>query len=700
MRAGGSAGVEAQRARLRAEAHEQAAAEQRQWAERMAVASSSELSTARTLAPLTAMGYVQLVDRRWPGSRQANVDLLLIGPSGVYIVDTKCWAEPAIVGGRLLRGQDDVTEELDGLLQLVDLAQGEFAEVGLAPREVLPLVVLAGRSGVNEQIGAVNVVGERDLLAFVLRRGQRLTGQQVDQLVSAAISVFPPMGASTVPISAVVPEPVLPVAEPVEVEELALLTRQDVQDAVLEAALTAPVEDWMTFLHPNQARLVRRNWNGPARIRGAAGTGKTVVGLHRAAYLASTKPGRILFTSFVRTLPQVLRQFYQRLAPDTVECVDFVNVHRFALDLLSDRGIRTRVDLSGANRAYAAAWAQVGKPGALKQVPQPWTYWQEEIDYVIKGRGLTSFEAYATLDRVGRRYPLTVEQRRAVWELYVAYQQQLQERGIHDLGDVMMLAKQQVSLYPPEPRYTSVIVDEVQDLSCVAVRMLHALVGDAADGLLLIGDGQQSVYPGGFTLSEAGVAVTGRAAILRHNYRNTDAILAAASSVVAKDKFSDLESLEELGERDVECVRSGRRPTRFEAEDVATHDQAIVSAIEQAIQEIGVDYGDVAVLAAKRKTLEHYRRVLKEHGIASVDLKDYDGHPVSKVKLGTFKRAKGLEFKHVFLPQPVDGPSTRWTDETDDAYRERIELERRELFVGMTRARDGLWLGFLPSGRA
>jgi superfamily I DNA/RNA helicase len=114
-----------------------------------------------------------------------------------------------------------------------------------------------------------------------------------------------------------------------------------------------------------------------------------------------------------------------------------------------------------------------------------------------------------------------------------------------------------------------------------------------------------------------------------------------------------------------------------------------------ATRRVGVTCGDIAVLAARRQTVAHYLAHLQREGIPAIPLEDYDGRPIDAVKVGTFKRAKGLEFKFVFLPRLVDGPGTRWTDESDAAYRERVELERRELFVGMTRARDGLWLGFV-----
>jgi superfamily I DNA/RNA helicase len=647
------------------------------------------------LAPLSALGHVLLADRRWPGTKNKNVDLLVVGPGGLLIVDTKCWADVSIAGGRICRGQADVTDELDGLLRLVEVAQDEFADVGLAPLEVIPLVVLAGARGVSERLGRIEVVGEHDVLAHIARRGQRLTESQLDAVLAKALTLFPSMYSTPLEVTAAVPEPVIAAPRQPSEEDLALLSSDSVRAATLEAALALPVEEWMTFLHPEQAKLIRRSWNGPARIRGAAGTGKTVVGLHRAAYLAETRPGRILYTSFVRTLPVVLRELYRRLSPQTVDRIEFVHVHKVAKDFLDERGLASAIDLRAADAAYARAWAEVDIQGELKNVPRPADYWKEEIQYVIKGRGLTQFRQYVVLDRVGRRYPLNPDQRRLVWDLYCAYEKNLSRTGKLDMADVFLRAEEELRRRPLDEPYAAIVVDEVQDLSCAMVRMLHLMVGDRPDGLLLVGDGQQSVYPGGFTLKEAGVSVTGRASVLRVNYRNTAEILGIAQEVVSHDAFSDLDGLEELGQRDVEIVRHGLMPIRFRAPDAIGHDAALVSALLAATRRVGVTCGDIAVLAARRQTVAHYLAHLQREGIPAIPLEDYDGRPIDAVKVGTFKRAKGLEFKFVFLPRLVDGPGTRWTDESDAAYRERVELERRELFVGMTRARDGLWLGFV-----
>ncbi len=328
-------------------------------------------------------------------------------------------------------------------------------------------------------------------------------------------------------------------------------------------------------------------------------------------------------------------------------------------------------------------------------MPLEWTHWKDEIDAVIKGRGLVRFDDYARLHRVGRRFPLTVDQREAVWRLYVAYQRQLQALGIQDLNDVMLTAEAELRAHPLDPGYSLVVVDEVQDLTCVSVRMLHHLVGDRPDGLMLIGDGQQSVYPGGFTLAEAGVDVRGRSTVLRHNYRNTAEILATAQHVVAGDAFTDLDELEEAGQRDVVVVRQGPHPVRVDAADLRSHDAALLEALRSACAKVGVGPGDVAILAATNSVLDHYATVLRQNGFGYVHLDKYDGKPSDAVKLGTFHRAKGLEFKHVLLPQLSDGPRRVRQGESTDDHRDRLELERRTLFVGMTRARDGLWMGYV-----
>src|SRR5207247_2305046 len=150
-----------------------------------------------------------------------------------------------------------------------------------------------------------------------------------------------------------------------------------------------------------------------------------------------------------------------------------------------------------------------GRPGRLAEIDPAPRYWRDEIDYVIKGRGLTSFEEYATLHRLRRRTTLRRSHREAVWELYEEYERVRTERGVHDFNDILALALTEARQAPAHLPYGAVIADEVQDLTLIGARLLHGIVGDAPNGLLLIGDGQQAVYPGGFRLTDAGIDIRG-----------------------------------------------------------------------------------------------------------------------------------------------------------------------------------------------
>lgn len=695
MPAGDSARAEAQRQLALADAHHRRAAEARATAARYGVAEVTERRTASVLAPLSGVGYHLLADRRWPGSRNAQVDLVVVGPGGVFIVDTKAWAEVTIADDRIFRGQEDVTDDMTNLAHLRRLTEDDLAEIGLAPGEVHVVAVLAGRRGVDGRVGTVRIVGEKDVLRFIAGRGDRLTPAQVDLVLARALQLFPQVHAPP-PVVAAVQEPVLPAPEPrpIPVQD-ALLDEREVQAALLEGMLANPVEEWMTFLHPDQAKLVRRSFNGPARIRGAAGTGKTVVGLHRAAFLARSRSGKVLVTTFVRTLPVVLDRLLQRLAPDVAEQVEFTGVHAFALRLLKGRGIATGLDPRKAAASFRTAWEQVPASSPLRTSNAQERYWQEEIDHVLKGRGITRWETYADLDRTGRRRRMSVEQRRAMWDLYMAYERELRDRGACDFADVILQAEAELRRRPLDEPYVAVIVDEAQDLSCAMVRMLHALVGDVPDGLTLIGDGQQTIYPGGYTLAEAGINVSGRGVVMDVNYRNTAQILDFASRVVAGDEYADIEGAIARGDAPSMVPRQGPEPTIERCVNATERDARMVERARAVLREVGTSPGDLGVLCVNRNGARRAAEALRRAGAEVIDLEKYDGTTSDAIKVGTIKRAKGLEFKQVLLPDVRARDIGEAAPPSDAAERERWDLLRRELYVAMTRARDGLWLGVL-----
>lgn len=697
MAAGDSAAFEAERQRLLALELAQLQSTAAEMARRFSAAASSERRLAHTLEALESRGYQVLADRRWPKSRRAQVDFIVVGPGGIFIVDAKAWKDVTIAAGCVFRGQEDVTDEFNGIADLAENTRATLADLGLAPGEVHALAVFTNQRTLKPvDLYGVTLVSEADSVTRISRAGQRLDSTRVTAIVVALEELFPIYRDSgPLEFDLSVPEPVLP-ADPAAITLTptaapALLTAAEIESALVEGVLAQPIEEWMAFLHPTQAHLVRRSFSGPSRIRGAAGTGKTVVGLHRAAYLARAAEGKVLVTTFVRTLPAVLSALLERLAPEVTDRVEFIGVYGFATNLLKDRGIRYNLNPQQIKILFDRVWLERGSTGLLGRIDPSSAYWKEEIDSVIKGRGLTRFDDYAKLARSGRRRKLSVDQRTAVWNFYVEFETARKAAGIHDFPDIISRAEASLRERPLEG-YSAVIIDEAQDLSCMMVRMLHSLVADKADGLNLIGDGQQTIYPGGFTLAEANVSIAGRGVVMTTNYRNTKEIVEFAATLVAGDEFVDIEGGSGTADATGEILRSGARPTIQRFTSNRDHDASLVKHI-RSVASGQVALGDIGVLAMHKWHVTDVVKALTSAGIPSVDLENYDGRPTHAVKVGTVHRAKGLEFKQVFVARTSRALLDNDVKSIGDARRERHDLDRRALYVAMTRARDGLWVG-------
>ncbi|WP_405803712.1 UvrD-helicase domain-containing protein [Streptomyces sp. NBC_01187] len=667
----------------------------REEARRWEAASEGERRVAARFLVLTERGWRLLVDRRWPGTRAANVDMLLIGPGGVFVIDVKNWRDaPECADGRLSAGGRPRDDEVTKLASVTRTAESTVATLGMTPVAVQPLMVFAGHR-VDAGLGRIRLLGEHEAGPALLAEPRRLRPEAVRAIADLLERVFPEYEGSAVakkPSETSRPGSRVPDPQPEEdgqSEADGLFDVDGLREAALAEAMRAPIEQWMTFLHPDQIALVRRNWAGPARVTGPAGTGKTVVGLHRAAHLAQRTSGRLLYVTFANNLPRVQATFLKTMSPALADRVDFRSLHRWAQDFLHERGIETRLHGDKAETAFSRAWTQVGRDSRLAEIDPTPAYWQEEINHVIKGRGLSSYAEYAVVQRRRRKTALRGEHREAVWSLYEAYEKLRAERGVHDFNDILTLALAEASREGARHPYEAVIVDEVQDLTLVGVRLLHALVGDTPNGLLLIGDGQQAVYPGGFRLTDAGIDIRGdRGQVLRTNYRNSKEILDTALALVADDAFDDIDGSRTSGRRDVDLTYREGHVVRLVKRSVTEHDRELLDALRQLPP---TALGDAAVLCPSKRAIGHYQRLLVQAGIPTCLLEHYDGSHVEGVKLGSYRRAKGLEFKQVYLPQHDAALSPETP--ASDASRERAELARSQLFVAMTRARDVLWLG-------
>jgi hypothetical protein len=479
----------------------------------------------------------------------------------------------------------------------------------------------------------------------------------------------------------------------------------------LERIAANPIEDWMIFLHPLQRAATTRRYEGPARIRGSAGTGKTVVGLHWAAERArrSRDEGEglpVLFTTYVKTLPPVFENLYKRM-PDAIEgAVEFINVDKLAYRICTEAGERPSMDPNAVREASKDAFRQVVVPGTpLGDDGTSRSYLEAEVRSVIKGRGLESIEEYLGIHRTGRGTRFDGSRRRQAWEYMEAWNARMAASRIGDFPDTISLAVE-LAKARTKPTYRSAVIDEAQDLSLMGLQLVRALVNapddvDRSDGLLIVGDGAQRIYPGAFTLRQAGVEVRGRTTVLRRNYRNTAEILNAAMAVAGRGSVVDMddEADAEPHRRDEEVGDAGRFGPRPLLVDCGTDDREtefLVERIRGIVASGMMGLGGIGIFVPINSMVRSTLKRLGEHDIAATGLKDYHGVPTPEVKVGTYARAKGLEFKVVFLPRVKAGvvPRAQTARQSDDEYADQRELAINEFFVAMTRARDQLIVSF------
>lgn len=465
------------------------------------------------------------------------------------------------------------------------------------------------------------------------------------------------------------------------------------------------LEQWQLFLHPEQRSLVQRDYSGPARLRGISGSGKTVVALHRARRLAKDAFGkgeRILFTTFDKGLAGAASRLLDALCGPERAAIEVTHLHRWCLDYLSFRGLqgpRYSPEVSRSLRQQAVSEISPSLVRSLTSVPRDYLW--SEVDFLM-GRFLhDQSEGYMTTDRSGRGRALSAEQRRAILELYLWYHQALLARGYVEPAEFVRIAyRQRRNGEPTQASYCAVIVDEVQDISEIALRLLHSLVDDRPNGLLLVGDATQRIFTRGYTLKGVGIDVAGRGVVLRKNYRNTRQILEAAFPLVESDWKEDVSQAEvPLNDARPEfSVREGCRPIVVACPDEASERRFLAAEIGALLKYKHYSPRDVCVVARNRHYRELAQESLRDAGIPFYAFRDPEAGEVTPdqnaVRISSLHGAKGHEFGTVFVVGVVDGviPMRSAVDT------QTVSSEAAVLYVGMTRARDLLYLSYSVVG--
>lgn len=458
----------------------------------------------------------------------------------------------------------------------------------------------------------------------------------------------------------------------------------------LKAMMNAPLEMWRVYLHPSQRRIVRKEYKGPARILGGAGTGKTVVAMHRAKELASHCLGneKILFTTFTENLAADIQENLRKICtPDLMKHIEVVHLDQWVNRYLRAHDYPYTI-------AYGDEIADMWKQAESytgEDFDLPEGFFQEEWETVVQAQNIQSLAEYVKAPRPGRGIRLDRKRRMQVWKVFDEYRTMMDAEKVCDSACAMNECAQLLTAGPEVRMYAAVIVDEGQDFGPSAYRLLRAIAGtEHTNDLFIVGDAHQRIYKNKVILSRCGINVKGRAGKLRMNYRTTEEIRHKAMNILEGISFDDLDDGIDDGKGYI-SVSHGEQPT---VSVYATQDQEAAELIK-SIQEqtaAGIDPREICVVARTNTLVDEYKKYLTAAGIAcfGVKRKQADDRSRMGVRLATMHRVKGLEFTIVYIVAANKNyiPLKSAVNRSDEAERETAMTgERCLLYVAMTRAK-------------
>jgi len=459
----------------------------------------------------------------------------------------------------------------------------------------------------------------------------------------------------------------------------------------LERALDYPWEKWTVFLHPAQRDTVERDYSGPARISGSAGTGKTIVALHRAVFLARRHPdARILLTTFSGTLASALRTKLRRLVGNDPGVADRIAVHPIlglGEAMFAERyGVPQIATADDTRACLEEACETVGARGFSP------AFLVSEWTDIVDAWQIRDWPAYRDVPRLGRKTRLGGKQREALWSVFEQVRRDLDARGLLTWADVFGRLTDDLAGGEDRP-FGFVIVDEAHDMGVAALRFLAALGSHRPDGLFFAGDLGQRIFQTPFSWKSLGVDVRGRSHTLRINYRTSHQIRAQADRLLPKT-LTDVDGVGESREGTI-SVFNGPPPTITVCDDEAEEQETIGHWIADLLAE-GFQPHEIGVFVRSEAELPRAQTAVSTAGAAHVVLSQSVETEPGKVSISTMHLAKGLEFRAVAVMAcdedvlPLQDRIVTVSDESD--LEEGYNTERHLLYVACTRARDRLFV--------
>lgn len=531
-------------------------------------------------------------------------------------------------------------------------------------------------------------------LADVKKADEDTLLQLADHLPAEAAEALLELATGGVPV---ISRPVVgddPFAHPDAMRRFRVMADVD----ALTQALDYPWEKWTVFLHPAQQQMVERDYSGPVRVSGSAGTGKTIVALHRAVFLARHNPdARVLLTTFSDTLANALHAKLRHLCNRDPRLAERLEVH--AMNAIGQRLFER--NFGKANLVEKSQLLKLITEASSLAAEHKFSLsfllaeWEQVVDvWQLKG-----WEAYRDVKRLGRKTRLPEVQRQLLWSIF--------ERVLGSLEALQLITSAemfaQLSTRVQEsknPAFEFVVVDEAQDINVPQLRFLAALGGNRPNALFFAGDLGQRIFQQAFSWKSLGVDVRGRSRTLNVNYRTSHQIRMQADKLLGPE-VSDVDGNTECRGGTV-SVFNGPKPDIHSFNSEADECAYVAQWLKGLLQD-GVQAHEIGVFVRSAAEVNVAINAVEAAGLAYKVLDEYVETASGHVSITTMHLAKGLEFRSVVVmacDDEVIPSQERIENVTDDAdLKDVYETERQLLYVACTRARDRLLVtsGGVPS---
>jgi hypothetical protein len=511
----------------------------------------------------------------------------------------------------------------------------------------------------------------------LLKSEQQLGVQLFNKLSQVLDGNLPPL---------ITPKKDVPVeAQPATLDEFYPVTT----DTDLRPLLEEPFAAWLVFLHPSQRKIAESEYNGPIKVSGTAGTGKTVVALYRAANLARNGK-RVLLCTYTRNLVGNLSKRANILLGNELDALSRLKIktlHAVAKDVCTQAGKHLSVVTPKELDEHFTSWAsKLGKTNHFLRA---------EWDHVIEHQGLSSLGEYLDAQREGRGVALPKTEREKIWPAFADLFERFRSRKQTSWAFYTEAAWKHLKTRRVESPFDAVVVDECQDFGFMETRFCGIL---SKGDLSFFGDDGQRIYAKSTSFQSLGIDVIGRSFTLKFNFRTTRQIRALADRIRLKNKAdADGKAIDNSA---AGSVLSGAEPILRGYNTKAEQAEAIVALISDLITHKNYTPDSIAVIGRSGDAIKAVSGCLKARGILRVWPKTSDDDWPDGVRMLTMHGTKGLEFRAVFIasvnadqipnPQALESVS-------DDAklVQDVMEQERNLLYVSMTRARDILYVSWV-----